>query len=133
MVISVTPTPEETLALASDTLKLAKEIGDRVDNMKVEDRDFFELKAARQKLIADVMKWTSEGIALATGNVGQAVDAINGATAAMKKANDTVKKIAADIDATLAFVNLAEAISTGNPAAIVSTGATFIAKAKAIA
>ncbi|SAL85998.1 hypothetical protein AWB68_07874 [Caballeronia choica] len=131
MTISVQPNAEETLELASHFMAIvtttAEQLQEAVDNGETPS-NYFAIQAKQALLAAQIQTWVTEGIGIALDSAGQAVDAINQATTLMNNAINITKKIAVDVAVIGSFVDLAVAITSGQPQAIISKSTAFIAK-----
>jgi hypothetical protein len=131
MVISVQPNADEVQQLVADSMALVKEIGNQLSAEVSDDTqplppDYWELRAQQSALQVEITIWLNDGVQLALDSAGQAVDAINQSTQGLENALKVTAAIARDVAFVSAFVNLAAAISTGQPQGIVVAGGAFL-------
>lgn len=138
MAISVQPNSDEIQQLVADSMTLVNAIGNRLsaevnDDSQPLPADYWQLRAQQSALQVQITSWLNDGVQLQLDSAGQAVDAINQATRGLEQALQVTASIARDVAFVSAFVNLAAAISTGEPQGIVAAGGTFIKLARAAA
>jgi hypothetical protein len=136
MAISVQPSADEIQQLVADSMTLVNAIGNQLsaevnDDSQPLPPDYWPLRAQQSALQVQITSWLNDGVQLQLDSAGQAVDAINQATLGLEHALQVTAAIARDVAFVSAFVNLAAAISTGQPQGIVSAGGTFLKLVKA--
>ncbi|WP_321964234.1 hypothetical protein [Paraburkholderia sp. J7] len=138
MAISVQPNTDEINQLVGDSMTLVHAIGNQLQasventDVSLSDKDYWDLRAKQLLLQAQIMGWLKDGIQVTLQNAGQAVDAINKSTQALEHALHVTQEIATDIAFVSAFVDLAVAITTGQPQGIISAGQAFLSSVKKV-
>ncbi|MGY6122176.1 hypothetical protein ACW9YQ_17735 (plasmid) [Paraburkholderia strydomiana] len=131
MAISVQPSVEETNKLVADSMAMVTQISNQLsaavsDGTKPLPDDYWTLRAKQTLLTVQITGWLTDGIQFDLDSAGQAVDTINESTQALENALQMTNKIAMDVQIVSSFVDLAVAVSTGQPQGIISAGETFI-------
>ncbi len=131
MAISVQPDDSETNELAGQFMGLMTEIGNQLndaaeDPAKPLPPDYWTLRTKQTLLAVQIQTWLTDGIQLDLDSAGQAIDSINQSTQMLNSALQMTKSIAMDVGIVSAFVDVAVAITAGQPQAIVAAGKTLI-------
>jgi hypothetical protein len=90
------------------------------------DPNYVQLAKADIQLNLQIYNLSVAGLNIAAANAGQAVDAINSATAALNKVVEEKAKIATDLKIVQAAVSFVTAIVSVNPSQIISTGGSLV-------
>jgi|HubBroStandDraft_4_1064222.scaffolds.fasta_scaffold77887_1 hypothetical protein len=90
------------------------------------DPNYVPLAKADIQLNLQIYNLSVAGLNIAAANAGQAVDAINSATAALNKVVQQKAKIATDLKIVQAAVSFVTAIVSVNPSQIISTGGSLV-------
>lgn len=131
MTISVQPNTDELNKLVSDSMKLVTAISNQLDaatpnKTNPSPPNYWTLRAKQTLLTVQINGWLIQGVQLDLESAGQAVDTINQSTQSLNDALDVMNTIAMDVKVVSAFVDLAVAISTGQPQGIIQAGGAFI-------
>jgi hypothetical protein len=90
------------------------------------DPNYVQLAKADIQLNLQIYNLSVDGLNIAAANAGQAVDAINSATAVLNKVVQEKAKIATDLKIVQAAVSFVTAIVSVNPSQIISTGGSLV-------